>query len=169
MATLDEQVRGLLDRQEITDKINAYARSMDRCDVELGKSVFWPEAPARYGGMFDGTCQEFVEMAIKSHLENYLGHAHHLSNIKIDLDGDRATSETYGNVTLRRSATDGDGVEEIRLVGRYLDRWERRGDEWRSRERRFVLDLDQVRPVTPTGFATTGRRDRMDASYFADW
>lgn len=159
----DASVQVLLDKQAIAEVLYRYARSMDRLDRELGYSVFWPEAVADYGVMFQGSGSGFIDMVMEAHL-GFLSHSHQLSNILVTVDGDRATSETYGDVTLRRAGEDG-GYVDIRNMGRYVDRWERRDGEWRIIDRKYLHDFDETNP-SGGDYATTGRRDRTDPSYF---
>lgn len=153
----------LLDKQAITEVIHRYARAMDRLDRELGESVFWPGATADYDAqMYVGTAEGFLDMIMEAH-PHFHAHSHQMSTISIEVDGDTAFSETYGDVTLRRIDADGT-CWDTRSLGRYADRWERRDGEWRIVDRRYVHDLDQT--WSPRGqFRTTGRRDRLDASY----
>ena len=156
----------MLDKQAITEVIYRYARSMDRLDRDLGYSVFWPEATADYHEqMYQGTGHGFVDMVMEAHL-NFVSHSHQFSNISITVDGDTATSETYGDVTLRRIDEHGAPVDS-RNLGRYVDRWEKRDGEWRIIERTYLHDFDQS-GASAGDFVTTGRRDRQDASYFGD-
>lgn len=164
MDTMSQQMQLLLDKQAITEVIYRYARSMDRLDRELGYSVFWPEAVADYDEqMYVGTGSGFVDMCMEAHL-GFLSHSHQFSNILITVDGDTATSETYGDVTLRRQGEDGRFID-IRNMGRYVDRWERRDGEWRIIDRKYLHDFDETNP-SGGDFKTTGRRDRSDPSYF---
>jgi hypothetical protein len=166
MDTADPQWHELLDKQAITEVIYRYGRSMDRLDRELGQSVFWPEATADYHQqMYQGTGYGFIDMVMEAH-PNFTAHSHQFSNILITIDGDTATSETYGDVTLRRLDEDGQCIDS-RNLGRYVDRWERRRGEWRIIERTYLHDFDQ-RGASAGDFLTTGRRDRLDASYFPD-
>lgn len=162
MAT-DDDVQALLDVQTITSALHAYARAMDRLDRALGYSVFWPDATVDYGEqMYAGTGHGFVDMVMEAHL-HYETHSHRVSNIQIRVDGDTAASETYCDAVLRHVDHRG-GVTDLRTVGRYVDRWERRGGEWRILDRTYVHDLDQTtRPEVR--FPTTGRRDSVDPSY----
>lgn len=126
MDTADRQLQELLDKQAITEVIYRYGRSMDRLDRELGRSVFWPEATADYHQqMYQGTGYGFVDMVMEAH-PNYAADSHQFSNILITIDGDTATSETYGDVTLRRLDEDGHCIDS-RNLGRYVDHWEKRG------------------------------------------
>lgn len=164
MGGQDGGIQVLLDKQAITEVIYRYARSMDRLDREAGYSVFWPEATADYHEqMFVGSGHGFVDMCMEAHL-GFVAHSHQFSNILIAVDGDTARSETYGDVTLRRADGDG-GFIDLRNCGRYVDRWERREGEWRIIDRQYLHDFDATYP-SPAGFQTTGRRDRLDASYF---
>jgi SnoaL-like domain len=87
-----------------------------------------------------------------------------LSNILITVNGDTATSETYGDVTLRQVVDDGTYVD-MRNLGLYIDRWERGNNEWRIISRIYLHDFDETNP-SGGAFTTTGRRDRNDPSYF---
>jgi hypothetical protein len=164
MQASEREIQELLDKQAITEVIYNYGRSMDRLDAGLGRTVFWPEATADYHEqMYQGTGYGFIDMALAGHL-NYTAHSHQFSNILIRVDGDTATSETYGDVTLRRIDEHGQCIDS-RNLGRYVDRWEKRGGEWRIIDRKYLHDFDEEGP-SAGDFITTGRRDRLDASYF---
>jgi hypothetical protein len=165
MADRDPELQQLLDKQAITERIYDYGRSMDRLDAELGKAVFHDDAPADYGAqMFQGTGHGFVDMCMAVH-PSFHSHSHQFSNIRIWIDGaDKARSETYCDVTLRRF-DEQSVAQDIRNLGRYIDRWEKRDGAWRIAERKFVLDFD-VSGAAVGLFETTGKRDRSDPSYF---
>ncbi|MDA8044161.1 MAG: nuclear transport factor 2 family protein [Actinomycetota bacterium] len=160
----DTRLQELLDKQSITEAVYRYARSMDRLDRELGYSVFWPEATADYHEqMYQGSGHGFIDMCMEAH-PTFHSHSHQFTNVLIHIDGDTATSETYGDVTLRRIDDDGNFVD-MRNLGRYVDRWERRDGEWRIIARTYLHDFDQTNQSGGL-FTTTGRRDRSDPSYF---
>jgi SnoaL-like domain len=164
MSSVQTGLQELLDKQAITEALFRYARSMDRLDRELGYSVFWPEATADYDQqMYQGTGHGFVDMCMEAH-PTFHSHSHQFSNILITVNGDTATSETYGDVTLRQVVDDGTYVD-MRNLGRYIDRWERRNNEWRIISRIYLHDFDETNP-SGGAFTTTGRRDRNDPSYF---
>ena len=151
------------DRQEITDQIYRYCRSMDRRDVALGYSVFHDDAVTDYGdGFYSGSGHGFIDWVTELH-GTFLNHSHQMTNILIELDGDRATSETYAVVALRRQ--DGEQIVQITAWCRYLDKWSRRAERWAIDKRVIILDLDELRPVTPMSSSTRGRRDKTDPSY----
>ena len=159
----DKALSELLAKQAITERLNDYCRAMDRMDDPLGYTVFHPDAPADYGEIFKGTGHEFVDWVHQSHAP-MISTNHKISNVSIRIDGDRAGSETY--VTMHgRIPGEGDTVMEIHSIGRYLDKWEKRDGEWRISERRFLSNMDEVRPVAMSAYPTEGARDRSDPSY----
>ena len=165
MTDRDKAIDELLAKQEITEVIFKYCRCMDRCDKELAKEIFHPDARVDYGEqMYQGSGYGFVDMALSGHAL-HMSHSHQHGNILIRIDGNRAYSELYGDVTLRRRDEHGDLVDS-RNLGRYLDLWEKREDgRWRIAERLFLLDLDQTGPAPGAVFEATGKRDRTDPSY----
>ena len=164
---METHLRELLDKQAITEVIYDYARSMDRLDRDLGKACFHPDAPADYGEqMFQGTGHEFVDMCMDAHL-GFHAHSHQFSNIRIWIDApDRARSETYGDVPLRRYDEQGQ-AQAIRNLGRYVDEWRKSDGRWRIAKRIYLTDFDQSGP-SDNLFDTTGKRDRTDPSYFGN-
>ena len=44
MTSRDPAVQALIDKEEIRDLLRRYSRSLDRCDAELMKSLFHPDA-----------------------------------------------------------------------------------------------------------------------------
>jgi hypothetical protein len=153
----------LLDKQAITEQLVSYCRAADRIDLDLLRSVFHEDAPADYGAMFNGTGYGFADFIGQVH-QPMQTHSHHLSNILITLDGDRAASESYVSVRLR--STTAGGVLDTLSFGRYLDRWERRADSvWRISSRRYLHTMDSVVPGPAPMFETAGTRDPDDPSY----
>ena len=150
------------DRIAITEKLNEYARAMDRMDDELGYGVFHPEAKADYGEMFQGSGHEFIDFARQAH-QGMLVHQHAISNISIHLDGDNAGSESYVTVTFRMRDQDG-SLRGMRVHGRYIDRWQRRDGQWRISERRYIQEMDDSWLVD-SQYDAGGKRDSSDPSY----
>lgn len=128
------------DRLAITDRLHQYCYAMDRIDHELGYGVWHPDGTADYAGIFRGTGREFVDWVHTTHVK-MSGRSHQVTNIRIELDGDRATSEAYVTACLRFRSRD------TVVRGRYLDTWSRRDGEWRIDARRFEEDLVQIIPV----------------------
>jgi ketosteroid isomerase-like protein len=151
------------DKETIRDLIYTYCRAVDREDVELGHSIWHDDGYADYGadfyqgpgkGVIDKTCHDSREL---------LSQTHQVTNMLIELDGDRAVSETYISSTYRLER---EGVlMHMAVWGRYLDRWEKRAGRWGLVHRQVIFDHDEIRPVTPMGRAKGFARGRADPSY----
>lgn len=126
----------LSDIECIRDAAIRYCRGVDRLDENLMKSSYWPDATDDHG-VYVGNAMEFVEMCMVSHLRwrstNHCILNHH---IELDADGVQACGEVY-NVTYLFQKDD-DVLDTWH--GRYLDRYEKRQDEWRIIERVCVYE-----------------------------
>lgn len=154
----------LLAEREIDRQLVAYCRAMDRCDAELGLSVFHTDAVLDYGDIYRGDAGGFIDFTITSHAR-LDAHLHRISNVTISVDGDRAGSETYVDAVFRMSH-DGAALE-MRTAGRYIDRWEKRAERWAISRREYLHSTDNVRPLDVSPRPITGTRDRADPSYAA--
>lgn len=135
----------LSDLQCIRDAANRYCRGVDRLDVALMKSAYWPDATDDHG-VFVGNAWEFCEMCMEAHLA-WRSTSHCIFNHSIELspDGNNALGEVY-NVTYLFQKD-----REIldTWVGRYLDRYQKRNGEWRILERVCVHEGTHSGPVSP--------------------
>ena len=117
----------LADREAIREVANRYVHGIDRLDLDWAKSAYWPEAIDDHR-VFVGNAWEFVDWVtpIQAQLAWTM---HSTTNHQIELadDGVTATGELY-NVAHLMSA---DESTLNTWFGRYLDRYEKRGDEWR--------------------------------------
>ncbi len=158
-----EVVRQLQDRQQITELIYRYCRAMDRIDVALGHGIWHEDGEADYGpDVYQGSGRGFVDHVCAVHSQ-LLHHSHQVSNILIQLDGDRAASESYVTGTLRMER---DGkLLQITAWSRYVDQWSRRAGRWGIDKRVAVIDFDEIREVTPVSNRARGSRDKKDISY----
>ncbi len=151
------------DREAITDLIYRYCRAMDRIDPELGYSIWHPDGTADYGpGVFQGSGRDFVDHVCAQH-RGTLTHSHQVTNIIIELDGDRGASESYCTANLRIMR--GDALVQISVWNRYIDTWSKRDGRWGIDTRMAVIDFDEMRPVTAMSQISRGSRDRDDPSY----
>jgi hypothetical protein len=158
MAYTSEQ---LSDLQCIRDAATRYCRGVDRLDVELMKSAYWPEATDDHG-VFVGNAWEFCEMCMEAHLPwRSTSHCIFNHSIELDLNGIHALGEIY-NVTYLFQKD-----REIldTWVGRYLDKYEKRSGEWRIIERVCVHEGTHSEPVSPMDIDAAsfyqGNFDRM--------
>ncbi len=135
----------LSDIQMIRDCAHRYCRGVDRLDEDLMKSAYWEDATDDHG-VYVGNAMPFAEMCMVSHLK-WRSTSHCILNHDIDLerDGIHARGEIY-NVTHLFQA-DADILDTWH--GRYLDRYEKRGGEWRIIERVCVHEGTTSVPVSP--------------------
>lgn len=127
-------------KQAITEVLYRYCHAVDRIDPELGSQIWHHDGLAHYEGIFEGTAQDFMEFVLQTHRKTEAT-SHQLTNVLIDVDVDRATSESYVTACIRAGGTD------IVVRGRYSDTWSRRDGEWRIDERRYRHDIVQMPPV----------------------
>lgn len=162
----------LVAKQDITEVIYRYCRALDRMDRALAETVWHSDGTADYGH-FQGTGAEFIDMVWTAH-EKVAGHIHQVSNILIEVEGDRAGSESYVLAMLWGQAP-GTGMPphytQMEARGRYVDLWSCRNGVWAIDHRDFVEDITLTSglagtPKTPFG-QTRGTRDRTDPSYRA--
>ena len=153
----------MTDREAITDQIYRYCRAMDRMDAELGYSIWHEDGTADYGvQVFQGSGRDFIDHVNKQHA-HLLHHSHQMSNVVIELDGNRAGSESYVTATLRLNR--GDGLKQMTVWSRYIDTWSKRDGRWALDHRIAIRDFDEIRVVTAMYDHDRGKRDRSDPSY----
>jgi hypothetical protein len=145
----------LSDLEDIRNATLRYSRGVDRLDAELMKSAYWPDAIDHHGE-FKGSAHEFAEQCMPVHAPHaWTMHSVYNHTIELDADGIHASGELY-NVTHVGFA---DTQEILAWYGRYLDRYEKRGDEWRIIERVCVRTGDQMMPAPPVDADTSSFRD----------
>ena len=127
----------MADREAIRDCLYRYCRAVDRCDADLALSTFWEDATDDHG-IFKGSAVEFVNWALKA-LSPMHQTQHMLANILINIDGGSAHVESYIRAYHRLPRANGKPYDLI-SSGRYLDRFERRDDEWRVLHRQMIRD-----------------------------
>lgn len=172
-AALEAALLELAGKHAIEQVLAAHGRGIDRSDNALMASCYHPGATVEYG-VFAGPAAEFCAMVTGAPLERPPT-THRTSNIWIRIDGDRAVAESYG-LGYRDEEDEGGRMQRL-MGGRYLDRLERRGGEWRIVHRLFVLDwninlpwsMDTARPQY-AGLLQGARRDKDPVSrMLADW
>jgi hypothetical protein len=143
---MNKELAELLDKQAITEGLYRYCRSMDRMDKNLFRRTFHPDMVAQYTPDHTvNSAEEFMDWMWAYH-RNYHNHSHQVSNILIELHGDRAGSESYVHARLTRRLGSG-RFELMTVMGRYIDRWERRNDQWKIAHRRYLHDIMDIREI----------------------
>jgi hypothetical protein len=150
----------LVSENTIRKALATYCRAMDRIDAPLGYTVWHDDGLADYGSYFTGTGHAFVDKVCRFH-RRLAAHAHHVTNMLIDVKDDRAASEAYVYVALLAASDQGHVLTTV--SGRYLDRWSFRHGRWAIEQRRYVRDLAYSRQVEPEAAAST--HDRSCPSY----
>jgi hypothetical protein len=166
----ETKVQRLVDRQEILDCLTRYSRGIDRYDREVLLSAYHPDAKDDHGG-FVGSPEDFADWVFIAHSDQ-LKTMHFLGNHTCEFDGDTAHAETY----CVYFGYNKDGTIDV-VGNRYIDRLEKRNDEWRIAERICVLEWlgalksgDEVVSVLKAGILQLGEnaetgRSKRDVSY----
>jgi hypothetical protein len=152
-------------REAIRDVLYRYCHGVDRMDLALTRACWHADGTADYRGMFEGEADALLEWMWKLHRGMQM-HSHQMTNMLIEIAGERAASETYVTVALR---TRGEGAarRDILTRGRYVDRWSRRDGRWAIDHRIYLNDWMTTLPVGEAMSEFTGRRDADDPSYAA--
>jgi len=167
LADLRARVAHLEDRAAILDCIARHARGCDRHDVDLISGAYWSDAVDEHGRTTNRG-DEYGEWVNAAHAATSRVHTHNVTTHTCEIDGDTAHAESYVVVVLLGA----DGRTAQCISGRYLDRLERRGGEWRIALRRSTVEVMFTADASVLGssFFTdqgylVGTRDRTDVSY----
>ena len=161
MTTMHD-IQQLIDRHEIHEILMRYARGIDRCDFDLVERCYHPGATDDHG-RFKGPVEEFIPW-VRVQLDRFDSTMHFLGNVLIEVQGDMATTETYCVAYHRLRGENVDSIAGLR----YVDRFDRRGDQWRIAHREVVVEWNRIDAVTAPGFGPEylrGRRDGSDPIY----
>jgi hypothetical protein len=154
----------LVAKQAIGEAIFRYCRGVDRMDRDVALSLWHPEGRADYTPWFSGDAVGLIDWLWAAHA-TLVAHAHQVHNVLIEVDGDRAGSESYYTAALRIETGSGRLIDRV-VRGRYLDVWSRRGGVWGVDLRRAVQDIESVTDVRTTRTSDgAARRGPDDPSY----
>jgi hypothetical protein len=131
-----ERLLEVYSREQIRDCVARVSRGEDRRDAALLESCFWPDATDDHG-IFVGTFSEYLAWVVPG-ADAVITTQHTLGQTLIELHGESAVAETH--VTAYHRINMGTEHRDIVLGGRYLDRFERRGKEWRIKHRAMLYD-----------------------------
>lgn len=187
------------DRREITEKLYLYCRACDRLDEELMTTVFWPDAIATHGA-YHGPAEGFWRGALNflSRIEACLHYAIN-PIVEIDgnvgyqealfmawhrvAKGDLPASTRFlpaEMVAAMQANPDDvfDGFpghdatkdEDAVFYGRYVNQFEKRGDEWRIIKHvcfpEWAFWREASERAAPVDMLGMSRRDRFDPTYW---
>ncbi|WP_238012144.1 nuclear transport factor 2 family protein [Dactylosporangium sp. AC04546] len=131
-------VQQLLDREAIRETLHRYCRGVDRVDADAIRSAYWPDAHDTHGA-YTGGPEGLIERT--QEIYGATDHVvHTVASVGIDLRGSQANVEAY-YLAWFGTENDDDGARvQTFVAGRYLDLFEKRGDEWRILKRTCVYD-----------------------------
>lgn len=190
--SVEERITRLLDQEQIKNVIFRYCRAADRFDAAEFASLFWDDGNF-IGGPYEGKAADFRLQAFEESARHRLEvTTHHSTNIIIEqLGATMARVESYALVFLvaqtaeeaLNQETDNAPANHPRARTktmtvysmRYLDRFEKRDEEWRIAERRIVPDWNDASPYMGTiegglldRLQLRSARDRSDPLYHLD-
>ena len=131
----------LVDRMAIYDVVLRYCRGIDRLDMGLVRSCYHPDGVDHHTG-FVGTRDDYVAW-VGERLRTLHSTMHMVGNHSVSIVGDVAIGETYG--TAYHLGDPAQGTESFTTGYRWVDRMERRDDEWRIKGAIRPPGVDPVR------------------------
>jgi hypothetical protein len=140
----DAALQNLLDKDAIRECLYLYCRGIDRQDEEALRRSYWPDAIDQHGP-YNGSAEGFIAWALAA-LKKGQRSVHMIGNIAIALSGPAAAVESYF-LALQRGPNAAGRLNDTFIAGRYVDRFEKRGGEWRVARRTVVYDWVHESPV----------------------
>lgn len=130
-----DALRTLADRLEIGELLARYADMVDRRDWPKMDRVFALEATIdfRPSGGPNGPFREMLAWLDRA-LDSWPNYLHLVTNVIVELEGDRATARSYFHTPTGRERDDG-AQYTVTPSGRFLDRLIRTTNGWRIVER----------------------------------
>jgi hypothetical protein len=164
--SFEADVRRLVDHQAILDVLHRYCYLVDNQDLDrMVEEVFAPDGSDDHGeGPVFG--REAIRDWFVGNTANIAGNAHNISNVVIDIDGDRATMRsTVTSWTWTRATADRGPLRpaDYVLVVQYVDALSRYPEGWRIDTRVLYSNGESVigigsLPSTQTGMHALARK-----------
>ncbi|MEC3909523.1 nuclear transport factor 2 family protein [Sphingobium sp. CR2-8] len=139
----EKLIETLYDKQALADNLMQYCRAVDRMDVDLMKSTYWPDGTDDHG-RFRGNAHDWCDEAIRAKTK-LINSNHHVSNVYSELSGDFAKREAMFLVV----TTYRDHSSAMFLGGRYRDLCEKRDGIWKVLHRVCVWDWNREIEAKP--------------------
>jgi hypothetical protein len=141
---LEAEVRDLAARRDIHNALCNYMRGQDRLMPEVQRLAFHEDAFVDCG-MYAGNASGFIDFA-QGLLATFKQSQHLIGQAHIQIEGNVAHGEVYFLAQHRMAEA---GVEkDLFVAGRYIDRYENRGDGWRIAKRRELIDWARTDPAS---------------------
>ena len=141
------------DRLALRELFDAYAHCADRRDAEGQKELFTEDT--RFAVYMNGPGSEPSYVLegrealtpVFDDLNRYEATTHFNGQSTVDLDGERASGESY---TIAHHLYTEDGERKIMIASlRYLDSFAKIDGRWYFAERKLILDWSETRPSSP--------------------
>ncbi len=166
---MHDALNEMIDHHRIRQMLERYCRGIDRLDAALIDSVYWEDSTDNHG-IYVGPGPGFSAFIVPMLREAFDRTMHLIGQSNISVHGDKAAADTYF-VAYHTRREGGDSVIDV-AAGRYADMLERRGGDWKIKDRTVVMDWVETRhglenSALALDTFTNGTRDRSDTSYAA--
>ena len=136
MSSIEERLEKVEAIQSINDCLTRYCRALDWMDKDLLRSCFTDDSFIDYG-FYAGDAKGFIPAVMEVEQD---GHSWHLiSNVAIEIKGDKAEVESYG-LTSGGEIVDGCIQDVNAYCGRYHDEFKKTPRGWKISRRLYILD-----------------------------
>src|SRR5215468_7415181 len=135
----------LTDRLTLRDLVENWAVWRDAGDWDRFLTV-WHDDGFMCATWFQGPAPDFIRVS-REGWEKGVSILHFLGGCSIDLDGDRAITQT--KMTISQRAAVHDVVCDVVCTGRFYDFLERRAGKWGLVLRQPIYEKDRMDPVDP--------------------
>jgi ketosteroid isomerase-like protein len=156
MRPMDPRLQEMLDEHQLRKLVHGYCRAVDRGDLDVVKSLYHPDAEDSHSAVSPASVDDFVGQlaAARRYLRSM---QHHITTANFAISGHTAEGEIYTIAT--HTVIVGDRDVDITVGGRYLDKYDKRGDSWKFVERAIVTDWARVDDPSPVEFGHPITRD----------
>ena len=136
----------LSDRLAIRDLLENWAVWRDAGDWDRFRTV-WHDDGWMCATWFQGAAPDFIRVSQEGWAKG-VSILHFLGGISIDLEGDRAVSQT--KMTISQRAAVHDVMCDVVCTGRFYDFLEKRAGKWGVVLRQPIYEKDRLDPVDPS-------------------
>lgn len=165
MAKSDAVLQEIVTEFALRKLVHAYCRAVDRGDTERLRDLYHHDAVDTHGGFSAGTADEFLAQLAAG--RRYVrSMQHNITTVNFAIAGDAAEGEIY-TIAVHTLAGSGRDIDLI-VGGRYLDKYEKRDDTWRIRERTIVTDWAEVRDPSAMDLSHPITKDTLKGTLDAD-
>jgi len=151
----------LVAKQACYDTLMRYARGVDRCDPELVRSTYHPDAYDDHGG-YQGDAKGFIEWVKPTVMDSFTCTMHKLGNVLIEVDAEQAFAETYAVV--HHVQAEQETPSDLIMGVRYIDRLEQRSGEWKIADRVMSFEWERTLEIGSQDEAEVFKRGLRDGS-----